>query len=176
VISCILPTAYEANAAEDVARLERDRTAALEPQLVLAMTDQQSLERHLTNLTELLATLSKLREQAEDQAISATKRAEAAEANHTSLSKSHDDFQDRHTTAQNLLREHVSKVTSLTSLLQQREAEHSDAQTQLESLSSAQNEHIRALQPLEQALNLAMTRGGAGRSSMEPRPRPCCSA
>ena len=46
----------------------------------------------------------------------------------------------------------------LTSLLQQREAEHSDAQTQLESISSTQNEHIRALQQLEQALNLATTR------------------
>lgn len=150
--------AYEAGAVGDVARLERDRAAALERQLASAMTDRQSQERRLTELTESLATLSKLREQAEDQASAAIKRAEVAEADHTKLSQLHDDLQDHHTTAQNSLREQAGKVTSLTSLLQQREAEHADAQTRLESLSSTQDEHVRALQQLEQALNLATTR------------------
>ena len=150
--------AYEAGVAGDVARLERDRAAALERQLSSAMADRQSQERRLTDLTESLTTMSRLREQAEDQASTAIKRAEAAEANHANLSQLHDDLEDRHTSAQNSLREHASKVASLTSLLQQREAAHTDARTQLESLSSTQDEHVRALQQLEQALNLATNR------------------
>jgi DNA repair exonuclease SbcCD ATPase subunit len=150
--------AYEAGAAGDVARLERDHAAGLERQLASAMADRQSQERRLADLTESLTTLSQLREQAEDQASAAIKRAEAAEANHINLSQLHDDLQDSHTTTQNSLREHASKVTSLTSLLQQREAEDTNAQARLESLSSTRDEHVRALQQLEQALNLATTR------------------
>jgi chromosome segregation ATPase len=67
------------------------------------------------------------------------------------------------------LREHASKVTSLTSLLQHRETAHADAQTPLESLSSARDEHVRALQQLEQAVSLVTNHAARAENTLEPR-------
>ena len=55
--------------------------AALERQLLSAMADRQSQERRRIDLTESSTTLSRLREQAEDQASTAIKKAKAAASN-----------------------------------------------------------------------------------------------
>lgn len=122
------------------------------------MSERQSQDRRIADLTEALATASRLREQFEDQIGVANKRAEAAETNHTKLSQTHDELQEQHASVQSSLREHSGKVANLTSVLQQYEADHKQAQSQLSILSSTQDQHVRALQHLEESLAIATNR------------------
>ena len=149
---------YESGSAGDVTRLDRERSATLERQLGNTLVDRQSRERRLVELTEALATQERLREHAEEEAAQATRRAEQAESSYASISKDHGTLQDKHAEVEASLRNHVTQTTSLTSLVHQREADHANAQAQVQTLASSRDQHIRALQQLQGALAVASSR------------------
>jgi chromosome segregation ATPase len=150
--------AYESGSLNDVTKLERERSTTLERRLAAALAEQQNQARRLAELTESLATQAQLREQAEERIAHATKRAEHAEAAHAILIHSHTELQDKHSRAESTLREHSTQITSLTSVVQQRDADHSHAQSQLESLYSSRDQHIKALEHLQSALAISTSR------------------
>jgi chromosome segregation ATPase len=159
-------TALETRSTDAAARLERERSLSLEHQLVTASNDRQTLDRRLTDLADSLATTTRLREHAEEQATAAIKRAEQAEATLSNLSKSHGELEDQHVTVEASLREHARKVASLSSLLQQREAEHSRAQSQLENLSRSRDQQLRTFEQLQDALTSATNRSEEAESQL----------
>ncbi len=72
--------AYESGNRNELARLDNTKTGQLEQQLSRIAGDRSALERKIADLTESLATQSRLREQAEEKAIEATQRAADIEA------------------------------------------------------------------------------------------------
>src|SRR5258706_12653732 len=88
--------AYESGNRNELARLDNTKTGQLEQQLSRIAGDRSALERKIADLTESLATQSRLREQAEEKAIEATQRAADIEAQLDRMSQDHADLLERH--------------------------------------------------------------------------------
>ena len=150
--------ALEASSDQEVTCLERERSADLERQLSSMMTERMAQDRRLKEVSDSLALQMTLLEQAEARASETTKRADMLEVSRDRAMQRHNELQDRHTAVDANLRGHAERLLSQTSLLEQREADKLNMQSQVEELRHSRDQHVRALDQARAALQAASSR------------------
>jgi chromosome segregation ATPase len=150
--------ALEASSEGEVGRLDRERLVELERQLAATLAVQAERDRRLAQLSEELALKSNLLEQAEANAAEATKRAGLLEETHVRVLRDHTDIQERHAALDAELRESADRLLAQTSLVQQKDAGLVNVQTQLDELLLSREQHVRALEQAQSALQKATLR------------------
>ena len=150
--------ALEASSEGEVTRLERDRLVELERQLSVTLATQAERDRRLAQLSDELALKSNLLEQAEANAAEATKRVGQLEETHVRVLRDHTDIQEQHTALDAELRDHADRLLAQTSLVGQRDAELLNVQSQLRELLLSREQHVRALEQAQGALQKATAR------------------
>jgi chromosome segregation ATPase len=138
--------------------LEHERLAELERQLSATLTAQAERDRRLAQLTDELALKSTLLEQAEGNAAEATKRVGQLEETHIRMLRDHTDVQERHAALDAELRENADRLLAQTSMTEQKDAELANSQAQLEELLLSRDQHVRALEQAQSALQKATSR------------------
>lgn len=152
--------ALEASSEGEVARLERDRLADLERQLSVTLAAQVERDRRLAQLSDEVALKSNLLGQAEANAEEAAKRAGLLEEAHVRVLRDHTDVQERHAALDAELREHADRLLAQTSLAEQKDAELVHALAQINELLLSRDQHVRALEQAQSALQKATSRAG----------------
>ncbi|KAH9937238.1 uncharacterized protein B0H18DRAFT_1113097 [Fomitopsis serialis] len=127
--------ALESGSGSDIARVERDRAAELERQLSTSIA-----------------------EQAEARADDALKRADLLSQSHDRHSEAFRTLQEKHANTESMLREHEDRLLAQSSIIEQREADHLRAETQLKELLFSHEQHIRALEQARAAMEAASAR------------------
>ncbi|KAI0257057.1 hypothetical protein BJV78DRAFT_1159906 [Lactifluus subvellereus] len=150
--------ALEASSEGEVTRLERERLAELERQLSATLAAQAERDLRLAQLSDELALKSTLLEQAEVNAAEATKRAGLLEETHVRMLRDHTDVQERHAALDAELRENADRLLAQTSMAEQKDAELANSQTQVEGLLLSRDQHVRALEQAQSALQKATSR------------------
>ena len=150
--------ALEASSEGEVVRLERERLLELERRLAATLAVQAERDRRLAQLSEELALKSTLLDQAEANAAEATKHAGLLEETHVRVLRDHTDIQERHAALDAELREHADRLLAQTSLVQQKDAELANVQTQLDELLLSREQHVRALEQAQGAVQKATSR------------------
>ncbi|KAF8274017.1 hypothetical protein EI94DRAFT_1768885 [Lactarius quietus] len=150
--------ALEAASEGDVVRLERERLAEFERQLSVTLAAQAERDRRLAQLSDEVALKSNLLEQAEANAEEAAKRASLLEETHVRVLRDHTDVEERHATLDAELREQSDRLLAQTSLAEQKDAELVNAQAQIEELLLSRDQHVRALEQAQGALQKATSR------------------
>jgi chromosome segregation ATPase len=138
--------------------LERERLAELERQLSATLTAQAERDRRLAQLTDELALKSTLLEQAEGNAAEATKRVGQLEETHVRMLRDHTDVQERHAALDAELRENADRLLAQASMTEQKDAELANSQAQVEELLLSRDQHVRALEQAQSALQKATSR------------------
>lgn len=150
--------ALEAAAPEELVRVERDRLVILERQLASMLAERAEKDRKIGELSDSLALTTTLLEQAEARAVDASKRADLLEDSHEEKLRDLADLQDRHILLEGALRDHADRLLGQTSQLEQKEADLSNAQAQVEELLLSKEQHVKALDQARVALQSASTR------------------
>ena len=153
--------ALEAASEGGVARLERERTAELERQLTVALSERAERERRAAELGDALAMQGALLAQAEARAQEASQHSEALEQAHVRTLRDHTEMQERHEDVEAALRAHADRLLAQSSALEQKEADLAHAHAQLDELSVSRDQHVRALEQARTALLVATTRAEA---------------
>ncbi|KAF8560199.1 hypothetical protein OG21DRAFT_1429725 [Imleria badia] len=151
-------TAYEAGTHSDVARAERERVAELERHLATLMSEQTTMRRKVDELSDSLSLQTTLLEQAETRAADANKRADALEESRDRNLRTLSEVQASHITMETAVRDHADRLLTQTSLLEQNEAEHKQAKSQIQELILLRDQHIRALDQARTALQAQTSR------------------
>lgn len=138
--------------------MERERLAELERQLSATLTAQAERDRRLAQLTDELALKSTLLEQAEGNAAEATKRVGQLEETHVRMLRDHTDVQERHAALDAELRENADRLLAQASMTEQKDAELANSQAQVEELLLSRDQHVRALEQAQSALQKATSR------------------
>jgi len=138
--------------------LERERLVELERQLSATLAAQAERDRRLAQLIEELTLKSTLLEQAEANAAEAAKRAGLLEETHVHVLRDHTDIQGRHAALDAELREQADRLLAQTSLVEQKDAELVNVQAQLVELLLSRDQHVRALEQAQSALQKATSR------------------
>ncbi|KAH7320431.1 hypothetical protein B0J17DRAFT_685680 [Rhizoctonia solani] len=144
--------AYESNLDGDPAKLEREKSANLERLVAAAQTERAVLERTLVERTDALALEKQLREQAEERAADAVRRAEIAEEDKARTEAEYHDTAERNVFLEGSSRDQLEKMVVVQSSIKQQEAEHSVVMRKLEETSALRDQHMRALEQTQQAL------------------------
>ncbi|TFY62846.1 hypothetical protein EVJ58_g3607 [Rhodofomes roseus] len=150
--------AMESGSGADIARAERDRTAELERQLSSAMAEATERERKIRELRDSLALQTTIAEQAEARADDALRRADLLSQSHDRSSEAYMALQEKHTGVESALREHATRLLEQSSIIEQREADHLRAETQLKELMFSHEQHIRTLEQARGAMEAASAR------------------
>ena len=153
--------ALEAASEGGVARLERERTAELERQLTVALSERAERERRAAELGDALAMQGALLAQAEARAQEASQHSEALEQAHVRTLRDHTEMQERHEDVEAALRAHADRLLAQSSALEQKEADLAHAHAQLDELSVSRDQHVRALEQARTALLVATARAEA---------------
>lgn len=151
-------SAHEASAPSDVSRMERERISDLERHLAALLAEQTAHRKKIDELTDSLALQTTLLEQAEAQSSDASKRADALEEKHDHVIREHTELRDRYVDVEAALRDHAARLLGHTSMLEQKEAEMSQAKRQVEELTQLRDQHVRALDQARTALQAVSTR------------------
>jgi chromosome segregation ATPase len=150
--------ALEASNESEATNLDRERIADLERHLSALMAERWSQDRKIGELNDSLALQTTLTDYAEARATDAVKRAETLDESHNRTMHRHAELLERHTALEASLRDHAGKLLAQTSALEQREAEGMSTQTQIQELTQAKDQHIRALEQARTALHAASSR------------------
>ncbi|KAJ8488304.1 hypothetical protein ONZ45_g14004 [Pleurotus djamor] len=150
--------AFEASNDSDVAKAERERVSALETQVSNMMTERWSQDRQMSELSDALALQTRLCEDADARAADAIKRAEKLNENQTRLSQQNTTLLEANNRLEAQLREYSEKLLSQTSLLEQKLADESNVQAQLEELKLSRDQHVRALEQASAAIQATSAR------------------
>jgi chromosome segregation ATPase len=119
---------------------------------------QAERDQRLAQLTDELALKSTLLEQVEANSAEATKRAGLLEETHVRVLRDHTDVQERHAALDADLRDKADQLIAQTSLAEQKDAELVNVQTQVEELLLSRDQHVRALEQAQGALQKASSR------------------
>lgn len=130
----------------------------LERQLSATLAAQAERDRRLERLSDELALKSTLLEKAEANVMEATTRAELLEETHVHVLRDHTEVQERHAGLDAELREHADQLLAQTSLVGQKDAELVNLQAQLDELLLSREQHVRALEQAQGALQKATSR------------------
>lgn len=122
------------------------------------LAERAEKDRKIGELSDSLALTTTLLEQAEARAVDASKRADLLEDSHEEKLRELADLQDRNIILEAALREHADRLLGLSSRLEQKEADLTNAQSQVEELSVSKEQHVKALDQARVALLSASTR------------------
>ena len=150
--------AYESGNRNELARLDNTKNGQLEQQLSRIAGDRNVLERKITDLTESLAAQSRLREQAEEKAIEATKRATEMEGQLDRTNQEHAELLERHDETSAAYRTAAEKLSALTSVRELKDAEERTTDSQLDELKVSRDQHLKALSQAQSAIAAASAR------------------
>ena len=150
--------AYESGNRNELARLDNTKTGQLEQQLSRIAGDRGALERKIADLTESLATQSRLREQAEEKAIEATQRAADIEGQLDRMSQEHADLLERHDETSAAYRTAAEKLTAVTSAQELKDTEERTTNSQVDELKVSRDQHLKALSQAQNAIAAASGR------------------
>ena len=151
-------SAFESGSGGEVNRLERDRANHLEQQLQTLLTERATTERKLEELQEAHTLQVRLRDQAEERTLDASRRAEMAEAAHDQAQKEHASLREQTHATEYTLRDHAERLVTLTSTTQQQDAELNATKDQIEELLAIRDQHQRALEQSRVALEASGSR------------------
>ncbi|KDN39266.1 hypothetical protein RSAG8_08901, partial [Rhizoctonia solani AG-8 WAC10335] len=98
------------------------------------------------------ALQTQLREQAEERAADAIRRAEIAEEDKAHTEIEHHDTSERNVFLEGTNRDQLEKMVVVQSSIKQHEAEHAAVLRKLEETSALRDQHMRALEQTQQAL------------------------
>lgn len=143
---------------EDLAQLERQRSAELERQLASISAEHTSLQRQITQLAETSALERQLRTAAEDREAEAVRRATTAESDHLRSTEELHTLHQKHSVAESSLRDHAERLVSLGSLTQRHETDRDVARTQHDEMRGERDLHLVALEQAQTALGHAGVR------------------
>lgn len=130
----------------------------LERQLSTILAAQVERDRRLAQLSDELTMKSNLLEQAEANTAEATQRAGQLEETHVRVLRDHTDIQEQHTALDAELRDNADRLLAQTSLVEQKDAELLNVQAQLRELLLSRDQHVRALEQAQSALQKATAR------------------
>lgn len=150
--------ALESSSERDVTRLERERIAELERQLAHATSAQGDRDQRIKELEDSLAMQTTLLEQAEAKAEDSSKRAEMLAESHARAVQEQQTLRDRCNVMESTTREQADQLLAHKSQLEQREADYLHVQTQLDELMRTREQHIRALEQAQNAVNASAAR------------------
>lgn len=150
--------ALEASSDRDVSRLERDRIADLERQLSSAPSAQFDRDRRIKEPEDSLALQTTLLEQAEARSEDSSKRADMLAESHSRALQDQQTLRERCAVMESAAREQADQLLSHKSQLEQREADYLHAESQLEDLMRTREQHIRALEQAQNAVNASSGR------------------
>ena len=122
------------------------------------LAERAEKDRKIGELSDSLALTTTLLEQAEARAVDASKRADLLEDSHEEKLRELADLQDRHIVLETAFRDHAERLLGLSSQLEQKEADFTNAQAQVEELSVSKEQHVKALDQARVALQSASTR------------------
>lgn len=150
--------ALEANNEAEVSRIERDRIAYLEQSMTNLMSERWTQDRKLGELNDSLALQTSLYQQSEVRVDDALKRADMMEEAHKRTVQSYTELQEKYRVIELKHREHGDRYVAQSSILEQKDADEVTLRSQVEELTRARDQHIRALEQARDALHAASGR------------------
>lgn len=150
--------ALEGSSDRDLSRLERERIATLERQLSNATAAQAERDRRIKELEDSLALQTTLLEQAEARSEDSAKRADMLAESHAKALQEHHTLVERCTMMEVASREQADQLLAHKSQVEQVEADYLAAQSQLEELMRTREQHVRALEQAQNAVNASTSR------------------
>ena len=151
-------TAYESGNWNELARLDNTKTGQLEQQLSRIVADRSALERKAADLIESLAAQSRLREQAEERTIEATKRAADIEGQLDHTNQEHAELLERHDETSTAYRTAAEKLSALSSVQELKDVEERTNSSQVDELKASRDQHLKALSQAQSAIAASSAR------------------
>ncbi|OCF30994.1 hypothetical protein I316_07401 [Kwoniella heveanensis BCC8398] len=145
----------ESNSPIDLARIEKERIIELEKQLTALTSSHVISRKQLETAQEAAENARSLHSSAAEREAETLKRAEEAEEAHREAIEEIEQLHHKATTTEQNLREHTEKLITLSSTVQQREAERDQLQTQLEEAITARDENIGLIEQAQAAISAA---------------------
>ncbi|KAK8858500.1 hypothetical protein IAR55_002727 [Kwoniella newhampshirensis] len=142
----------ESNSHVDLARLEKERINELERQLGMLAADHASVQRELEAAQDVASNAKALHSAATEREAETFKRAEEAEEAHKEIVGEMEQLESRASSAEQSLREHTERLITLSSTVQQREAERDHLQSQLDEAIAARDENIGLIEQAQAAI------------------------
>ncbi|WVQ73192.1 hypothetical protein IAR50_002757 [Cryptococcus sp. DSM 104548] len=155
--------ALESNSAIDLKRLEQDRTAELEKQIGVLVNENAGLQKELERERDSGVQTRSLHSSATEREAETLKRAEEAEEAHRGAVEELEQLHVRFSNHEQSIREQSEQLVTLSSTLQQREAERESLMSQLEEAITARDQHVLLVEEAQRAVDS----GGAMASEME---------
>ncbi|EKM61290.1 uncharacterized protein PHACADRAFT_247795, partial [Phanerochaete carnosa HHB-10118-sp] len=150
--------ALESSSDRDVSRLERERIADLERQVASVSFAQADRDRRIKELEDSLVLQTTLLEQAEARSEDSSKSAGMLAESHAKALQDQQVLRDRCDIMESTTREQADQLLAHKSQFEQREADYIHAQTQLEELTRTREQHVRALEQAQHAVNASSAR------------------
>ncbi|WRT67696.1 uncharacterized protein IL334_004668 [Kwoniella shivajii] len=153
----------ESNSPIDLARVEKERIIELERQIGTLSATHAFTQKELETSHKSIESTKSLHSAALERESETLKRAEEAEEAHREAVEEIEQLHEKGLSNEQTLREHTEKLITLSSTVQQREAEKDHLHSQLEEAQKARDENISLI---EQA-QIAISAAGARTSEME---------
>ncbi|ODN81703.1 hypothetical protein L202_02097 [Cryptococcus amylolentus CBS 6039] len=155
--------ALESNSAIDLKRLEQDRTTELEKQIGVLVNENADLQKELERERDNGVQTRDLHSSATEREAETLKRAEEAEEAHRKAVEELEQLHARFSNHEQSIREHSEQLVTLSSTLQQREAERETLLSQLNDAVTSRDQYIVLVEEAQRAVDS----GGAMASEME---------
>ncbi|WWC70663.1 uncharacterized protein I206_104614 [Kwoniella pini CBS 10737] len=148
----------ESNSPIDLARVEKERIVELEKQIGMISVAHAASQKELESVTESVNNVRSLHSASTERESETLKRAEEAEEAHREAVEEIEQLHEKLTEHEGNLREHTEKLITLSSTVQQREAEKDNLQSQLEEANRGRDDNIVLIQQTQAALTAAGVR------------------
>ncbi|RSH89351.1 Negative regulator of mitotic exit [Saitozyma podzolica] len=153
----------ESNSPLELARVEKERIHELERQLGALATEHGSTQRELERLADVSSSDKELHAAALERESETARRAEDAEEAHRTAAEELEQLRSHVASSESTVREHTERLITLSSTVQQREAERDQYRSQLDDAVAERDQHVGLI---EQA-QLAITAAGQRTAEME---------
>jgi chromosome segregation ATPase len=153
----------ESNSPLELARVEKERIHELERQLGALATEHASTQRELERLADVSSSDKELHAAALERESETARRAEDAEDAHRTAAEELEQLRSHVASSESTVREHTERLITLSSTVQQREAERDQYRSQLDDAVAERDQHVGLI---EQA-QLAITAAGQRTAEME---------
>lgn len=147
--------ALEANSTTDLMKIERTKITELEKRLHEASTANTGLERQLEELESELNHHRDTAQAAAEREQAAGQRAEAAEASYSRSLTDYADLQRRAHVHESSIHDHIGKIATLQSQVEQLTAENAQHVSRLQTAETAVEKHVLTLADLHVSLKSA---------------------
>ncbi|WVQ96869.1 hypothetical protein IAU59_003976 [Kwoniella sp. CBS 9459] len=145
----------ESNSPIELSRIEKERIIELEKQLTALTTSHVVSRKQLEIAQEAAENARSLHSSSTEREAETLKRAEEAEEAHREAVEEIEQLHQKATSTEQNLREHTERLITLSSTVQQREAERDQLQNQLDEAITARDENIGLIEQAQAAISAA---------------------